>query len=212
MALRINRTIMRAEPNIKQLVEALAPHGVIAGGAARDVFFGTHEAEDIDVFCTDVHTEAEVERKLSVMGYNVYDTTYNATTYRRGDELPVQVIFPQVDYVGRQRYGNYMQIMERFDFTCNQFALLPDNDPELVEVAWTHVSRAAAKDKVVASVFDADPIDHMGRLMKYHAKGYKVGRSQIIQQFLNWQALTDEQREKFVDHHTDYATQYGSYA
>lgn len=212
MGLQIKRVTAIPKPHIKKLVDALAPHGVIAGGAARDVYFGTDEAEDIDVFCTDVYMVDNVEMKLRDMGFTINQATSNATTFVKRDHLPVQVIVPQVDYIGRKRFGNYMQVIEQFDFTCNQFALLPRLETAVIEVATTESAISAVRERQLVSVFDKDPVDHMKRLVKYKGKGYKVSSMQVLQQFRNWDQLDSDTQERIEDYHQEYALTYGSFS
>jgi hypothetical protein len=116
---------------IKQAVKVLTdiPY-VIAGGYARDTFFGV-PPKDVDVFIQDRH-RSEVLSRIVRSGCHFKDhNKWYANNTKNSNHITSVINVGNTDYIFIPEHLDIEFIAEHFDFNLNQFMLI-DGVPEYV--------------------------------------------------------------------------------
>lgn len=198
------RIISRTIPNdlrngqLEALLSALTTLGFVAGGAARKVLIpDAPEPTDIDVFLyNEKGSTSQADLVLRNMGYSPAPVLPSAYVYRHpAFVLPVQVIKP---YVGLKLYGKPAEVLSKFDFTVNQFAL----EYTAQSLVLAHEGEESHSDHVnryLNIVNIASPLSLLNRMQKYVAKGYRMPPPEMAKLFLAYGRTPDSYKLDMED-------------
>ena len=103
-------------PIAKAIMESFPGKVILAGGFCRD-HFARLEPRDIDLFCGDEETYSKAAEML-VSKAGILDGNDDAKWTTNGTEFPVPI-----QLIRRRKFANTKELLEDFDFSCNQIAV-----------------------------------------------------------------------------------------
>lgn len=130
-----------------QLPGSVWPQAIVAGGFIRS-FYDDSEPKDVDLFFRSARSLVRVARELMRNGWYVAKTSdANARAYPNAEALKAGGLY--FNLVGSLGYGEPAEIINRFDFTCCQFAAKVADFS--VEVTAAPTAAADATNKVLVA-------------------------------------------------------------
>jgi hypothetical protein len=196
--------IYRGFYEIKKVFEIVHPLGaVICGGYAR-YCASNHKnpliGADVDIYCPDdeVFEKLEAifvnEHKLEVKHENEMALTFKKTTEGYLAHTPVLQLIKPVKEGRVVAVGSMEDILSNFDFTVVRAAILNDQEC-MVDADFLHdEERRILRLKNIHC-----PISSTLRCMKYASKGYWLPPFQCLSLFTDWDARTDEYKQKLYE-------------
>lgn len=118
----INRASLQAAFDLLDLLKSKGIEAIIAGGCARDIFFGV-KPKDIDIIVVD--TEMDVieaimaEANVAAVGFHLYRGETTSDRIIGGFKL----VGAEIDVV-LYRCNTVSEAIDAFDFNLNQFAIV----------------------------------------------------------------------------------------
>lgn len=195
-----------------QVLNAIEDLGFIAGGWARwELLSDAPEPSDIDVFC--LHPSFaiafQIQENLKRIGYQYQHYLHTADVYRHPNYgHTVQVIRPNV---GLELAGSPEEVLGRFDFTVNQFALT--NSAQHGRMVYEGAdSRDHHFLKRLVFVNISSPLSLLNRTIKYVQKGYELPPTEAAKLFLAYEKTDDHYRSHVTElsfMEPEVALQYG---
>ena len=166
-----------------QLLSIVEDKGIIAGSYPLWLWDtqALWKPSDIDVFSYFQWGYDSIKGSLHAAGYRLTFETERATSWtppsiKGHTALKVQLIKPMPECVNMQTH------LDRFDISVSQFALYNPREIYCTDIA--HYDVELQQCRIVDDHNDA--IIDLRRIMKYHAKGYKVMFSDLIAILEKW--------------------------
>ena len=135
---------------------------IIAGGAARSVI-SKEKIEDIDMFLYDNSNKDEIIKKLVDVGFKVVFECSELVTLN-GFGTKVQVI-------DKARYGSTEELLDTFDFTICQVAIIKQYQDFVVAVMDNTIRDIVYNNLRINRI--EYPVATLNRINKYINKGYR---------------------------------------
>jgi len=174
----------------------------IAGGMARWMLSPQENPAppgDIDLYFTNQLAFDRTVNCLLTQGFQIIADTTNAISfvtpniviYR--DVMSIQAIKPTPE-----RSGSYANVLNNFDFTISQAAVMLINDSELRGVVADSFFRDEAA-RVIQINKMYNPILTIMRFMKYSRKGYMIRNKNLIETLLKWNIFAQINKDKIEE-------------
>lgn len=142
----------------------------IAGGSVRDYFDKGKVSKDVDFFCVDRKTMAELVRVLrSKYQYKAYLITKNCIkgyVTIKGEKIDVDVV--------KKEFTNPINCIDAFDFTVCCFAVNSDNFYYHISSIFDLIRKRLVIHKLPM------PVDTLKRLNKYVKKGFTACNGTLL--------------------------------
>lgn len=181
------------------LIEEISPHAYIAGGYARWAVLN-HEGPrpgDIDIWLRDdkLETWEETSLALLTLGYEQRGSTSLSVSWvhKNPDYLPVQLIKPVARPKAGFTYGDPVDVIAYFDFTCTMAALISPTEAFIGPLFWED-----NRHKILRIQNARSPISTVLRMMKYGAKGFQADRESVARLFDVYDQYTPEEKVQTI--------------
>ncbi len=175
--------------HILELLRCIEGLGFIAGGYARYLtgFWPDLVPSDIDVFSYE-GTELALFNALGKNFEKMAGTAVLATTsFKVGPyfDIPIQFVHARSNKY-HKTYGTAEEVIKRFDFTTNMFAVELLGSTETIRFTTGPTAAADTNSRTLRVNNVVHPMGFVMRIAKYAAKGYKVDWAVIGEAFLEW--------------------------
>ena len=183
--------VLRQDPQITKLCQALQDIAWIVGGAARFVCspqMNLPPAGDVDVFLRQPTSKARIEAILGELGYQKTSDGRLASTWMNATwKRPVQVVLPRTEKHLCSCSENPEDILQKLDFSvCRALLLSPMEALVDVDFLKDEIGMRLSIKHIVC------PLTSVRRIAKYTAKGYKISMGEILKLFAEWSERATE--------------------
>ena len=191
MSYKILDEVRYSDSSMYRVLNALGDRAFVAGGAARRAIMGEEAPvpEDIDVFLRRAQHHALVGKNIEDLGYKFEADIGSALVFlvegihnlRQGK--PIQLILPEVSEM-RVSVGNPVEVMDKFAFRTEQFAVYMSGD----KVVGVHTTEAVNDTRERRLVINhvSDPVRVAWRAVKYGRKGYNIPQVDLYHLMEDW--------------------------